>query len=795
MKTLCLGLLAAALFGGMDSSAADRQFGFTEPQDGQRHFQIDGKPIQLVCGEMHYNRIPREYWRDRMKRARAMGLNTVSAYVFWSFHERKPGEFTFSGQADIREFVKIAGEEGLLVVLRPGPYVCAEYDFGGYPWWILLEQEKGMGYRKDDDKFIGLCARYLKALGEQLQDLQATRGGPIVMVQVENEYGSYGNDKVYLGKLRDAIRTAGFDVPLMTCDGGGQVPRGHLEGCLPTVNGVTDASLIDIVNRLQPGGPYFSAEFYPAWFDQWGDRHQTRNPETAGKQLDWMLGRGISVSLYMFHGGTNFEFTNGGNLHGAYRPQPTSYDYDAPLGEYGNITPKYLKFREIIAKRLGVEPPPVPEQPKTMAIPAFKLAGNPLGDWRPLSQWLPKPVASERPMSMESLGQAWGYLWYRTTVKEAAKGQLQLRQLRDYAVVMANGKVLGELDRRHAQEAIAVDLPAGATLELLVENVGRVNYGAALLDNHKGILGGVWIGDRELLGWENYSLPFDEAQVAGIRRQHDLMSSRLPPPPLPAQTPALVFTTFEVKGTPADTFLDLRGWGKGAIFVNGHSIGKFWTIGPQQTYYVPGCWLKPGLNDLLLLEISPRGADSVAFLDQPILDQLGKDINAGKKPLRIAKFPQLDDGDLACQGTLPEAPGPHRIQLPHPVTARHLCLQTLSTYGNDPFSALAELQVFDPEGKPIPRTAKWQILYADSEETAKENGSADNLVDGKENTAWHTEYSGDAPAKQPHTVVIDLGEIQNLGAIVLVQRRDPKVPGRVKEFKLYTRPQFFLDKP
>ena len=313
-------------------------------------FNIDGKDVQLICGEMHYARIPHEYWRDRLKRARAMGLNTISVYVFWNFHESQPGEFDFSGQADVAEFVRLAQEEDLYVILRPGPYACAEWDFGGYPSWLL--KEKDMVYRSKDARFLEYCERYIKALGKQLAPLTINNGGNILMVQVENEYGSYAADKEYLSALRDMIKGAGFNVPLFTCDGGGQVEAGHIDGALPTLNGVFSEDIFKIIDKYHPGGPYFVAEFYPAWFDVWGQHHSTVDYKRPAEQLDWMLGRGVSISMYMFHGGTNFWYMNGANTAGGYRPQPTSYDYDAPLGEWGNCYPKYHAFREVIQKYL-----------------------------------------------------------------------------------------------------------------------------------------------------------------------------------------------------------------------------------------------------------------------------------------------------------------------------------------------------------------------------------------------------------------------------------------------------------
>lgn len=513
-----------------------------EIKDGK--FILDDKPITFVCGEMHYPRIPRELWRDRMQRAKAMGINCVSAYVFWSFHEREEGVFDFEGNADVAEFCRIAHEEGLLVFLRPGPYVCAEYDFGGYPSW--LQNYEGLQWRSKDPRFLKLMERYINRLADEVRDLQITKGGPIAFVQVENEYGFYGNDKEYLRKTRDIIRNAGFEVTLTTCDGGGQMGRGYIEGCFPGINGAFGDDIFKYVDQFQKGGPYFVSEFYPAWFDEWGRRHSTKDKDKAADQLDWMLSNGVSVSIYMFHGGTNFWYTNGANCP-PYKPQPTSYDYDAPLGEYGNITPKYLAFREVVQKNLpaGETLPPIPAAPKVVTVDSFTLTES-----APLSEALPEPVKSVRPLTMEKLGQDFGYVLYRTEVTKPMKGTLVCKELRDFAVVMVNGKPVGQMDRRHDQNSIEIEISEPSTLDILVENVGRVNFGGHLLHNLKGITEGVFIDDEELLGWENYRLPLYKENVFDYDYGKAIEG-----------TVAFHRGTFTV-AEEGEIFLDLGKWGK-----------------------------------------------------------------------------------------------------------------------------------------------------------------------------------------------------------------------------------------
>lgn len=570
-------------------------------------FLINGKDVQLICGEMHYPRIPQEYWRDRLQRARAMGLNTISVYVFWNFHERQPGEFDFSGQADVAGFVRLAQEEGLYVILRPGPYVCAEWDFGGYPSWLL--KEKDMIYRSNDARFLQYCERYIKALGEQLAPLTINNGGNILMVQVENEYGSYAADKEYLGALRDMITNAGFNVPLFTCDGGGQIEAGYVDGALPTLNGVFSEDIFKIVDKYHPGGPYFVAEFYPAWFDVWGQRHSTVNYQRPAEQLDWMLGHGVSVSMYMFHGGTNFWYTNGANTAGGYRPQPTSYDYDAPLGEWGNCYPRYHAFREVIQKHLpqGTVLPEVPADNPTTTFATIELKES-----APLAAAFHQTTPSENVLSMEDLGIDFGYIHYQTTINKASKQKLIIQDLRDYAVILVNGEQVASLDRRYNQNNVVLNIrKVPATLEILVENTGRVNYGPDILFNRKGITNQVLWGDEKLTGWSITPLPLYKEEVSKIRFGESIQGK-----------PAFHKGTFTI-GKKGDCFVDMSQWRKGAVWVNGHSLGRFWNIGPQQTLYLPAPWLKEGENEIVVFEMEDTGNRSLQGLDQPILDSLG----------------------------------------------------------------------------------------------------------------------------------------------------------------------------
>lgn len=573
-------------------------------------FLLDGKPFQMISGEMHYTRIPREAWRQRMHMARAMGLNTIGTYVFWNVHEPEKGVFDFSGDNDIAAFVRTAQEEGLWVVLRPSPYVCAEWEFGGYPYW--LQNEQGLVVRSKEPKYLNEYKKYILAIGKQLASLQVNHGGNILMVQIENEYGSYGNDKGYLAVNEQLFRQAGFDGLLYTCDPAEAVADGHLPGFLPAVNGIDDpAKVRALVDKHHNGkGPYYIAEWYPAWFDWWGTSHHTVPAEKYAGRLDTVLGAGISINMYMFHGGTTRGFMNGANYNdrNPYEPQISSYDYDAPLDEAGNATPKFMAFRSAIAKHLpaGEVLPSVPAAKPAMATDPIHLT-----EAAGLFDVLPAPTASASPLSFEDLHQAYGYVLYRTKLPEGGEGTLVFRDLRDFGLVHVNGRRVGVLDRRLGDSSLALHIPGGgATLDVLVENLGRINFGPYLLQNKKGITEKVTLDGHELRNWQMYSLPFKTVDVlpwAAADRFH-------------GEGPVLRKGMFYVS-TVADTYLDMSQWGKGVIWVNGHHLGRYWQVGPQQTVYVPAEWLKPGNNEIVVLELLKPGQTELRGVEKPILDK------------------------------------------------------------------------------------------------------------------------------------------------------------------------------
>jgi beta-galactosidase len=574
------------------------------------HFALDGKPLQIISGELHYERIPREYWRDRLKKARAMGLNTISTYVFWNLHEPKPGVYDFTGSLDVAAFVRIAQEEGLYVILRPGPYACAEWDLGGLPAWLLADPD--IVLRSGDEKFLAPAERWLQRLGRELAPLQITHGGPIIAVQVENEYGSFGNDHAYMQRILAALRNEGLgEVLLYTADGGDELPAGTLAYIHAVVNlgpGEAKAEFAKL-QKFRPGRPMMSGEYWDGWFDHWGEKHQTTDATQQAQELDWILSHGYSINLYMFHGGTSFGFMNGANWDRKnYEPDVTSYDYDSPVSESGALTKKYFVFRDVIAKhRPGVMIPEPPVPLPAIEVPEFELTQS-------AALWsnLPTPISVERPRSMETFGQSYGYILYRTRVKEPLAAELQIRELRSYARVFVNGKLAGTLDRRKKQDRLRIEASADSTLDILVEGTGRINFTTELRNERQGITGPVTLAGKELSGWQVFPLPMDDLSTLQFSKARADAS----------REPAFYRGQFDLHET-GDTFLDTRGWSKGAVWINGHALGRFWNLGPQQTLYVPAPWLRKGINEVVVFTQDKPKTQQLRGLSAPILDELG----------------------------------------------------------------------------------------------------------------------------------------------------------------------------
>jgi beta-galactosidase len=575
------------------------------------HFVRDGKPYQILSGAIHYARVPREYWRDRLQKARAMGLNTVETYVFWNLHEPKPGQFDFSGQLDVAAFVRMAQEEGLNVIVRPGPYVCAEWEAGGFPAWLFADPS--LKVRTNDPKFLAAADRYLMRVGKELSGLEVSRGGPIIAVQIENEYGSYGSDKVYMEHIHQSLIRAGLGESLLyTSDGADELPKDALPGILAVINyGPGEAkSEFAKLATLRPNQPRMTGEYWDGWFDSWGNKqHAHTNADQQAKEIDWMLGQGYSFNLYMFHGGTTFGFMNGANFdagpNGHYYPQTTSYDYDAALDEAGRPTKKFFLLRDVIQKHTGIAPPQLPPELPIAAIPAF-----PLNQSASLWDNLPAAIESDVPKSMEAVGQAYGYILYRTQITGPVKGDLSMGDVRDYAAVYVDRKLIGTAYRGLKQTSVALDVPAGKfTLDILVENTGRVNFGLHLPDGRAGIVDPVTLAAQPLAGWKIYPLPM--ASPASIQHWKKNAGAAQP------AGPAFHRGTFTIDKL-ADTYLDTSTLGKGFVWVNGHNAGRTWSIGPQKSLFVPAPWLRKGVNEVVVCDFTDLHEVSLRGLAAPL---------------------------------------------------------------------------------------------------------------------------------------------------------------------------------
>ncbi|PIF33619.1 beta-galactosidase [Flavobacterium sp. 9] len=582
------------------------------------NFLLNGKPVQIHSGEMHYSRIPQPYWRHRLKMMKAMGLNAVATYVFWNYHEIAPGVWDFkTGNKNLAEYIKTAQEEGLFVILRPGPYVCAEWEFGGYPWF--LQNVPNMVIRGNNKEYLAATKAYFTELYKQVKDLQITKGGPIIMVQGENEFGSYvaqrkdiplDEHKKYSAAVFQQLKDIGFEVPFFTSDGSWLFEGGALPGALPTANGESDITkLKKVVDQFNNGkGPYMVAEFYPGWLDHWAEPFPTQTPEETAQLTKKYLDNQVSFNYYMVHGGTNFGFTSGANYDKEHDIQPdmTSYDYDAPISEAGWATPKYNALRELLKTK---ETPAVPEKMPVITIPNIALTK--IVDLADVKSKI-TPVINDNPQTFEQLNQGDGYVWYSKRFTQPISGKLELNGLRDYAIVYVNGKKVAELNRYYNKYDCEIEVPFNATLDILVENMGRINYGSQINANNKGIISPVIINGETITGdWKMYQLPMSQEPNLEAYKNSGKINR-----------PTLYQGTFELSKT-GDTFLDMRDFGKGIVFVNGINIGRYWSVGPQQTLYLPGCWLKKGKNSIMIFEQKNEVMQKeVKTISTPILEDL-----------------------------------------------------------------------------------------------------------------------------------------------------------------------------
>ena len=743
---------------------------------GEKTFLLNNEPFVVKAAELHYPRIPKEYWEHRIKAAKALGMNTICLYIFWNYHEPIEGEFDFTGQKDIAAFCKMAQENGLYVIVRPGPYVCAEWEMGGLPWWLL--KKKDIKLREQDPYFMERTQIFLNKVGEQLADLQVSKGGNIIMVQVENEYGSFGTDKPYVSEIRDMVRGAGFtDVPLFQCDWNSNFENNALDDLVWTINFGTGANIDDQFSRLlelRPDTPLMCSEFWSGWFDHWGAKHETRSAEDLVKGMKEMLDRNISFSLYMTHGGTSFGHWGGANFPN-FSPTCTSYDYDAPIGESGNLTPKFYAVRELLENYLpeGEKLAAIPDSIPTIAIPAFQLT-----QIAPLFDNLPEPKKSENIQSMEFFDQGWGSIMYSTMLEPSTEEQtLIITEAHDWTQVFIDGEKIASLSRLKGEGTVKLPpLKKAAKLDILVEAMGRMNFGKGIYD-WKGITDKVELQNRngitELKNWEVYSFPVDYE----FAKQQKYVSNENG-----TDKPAYYKGTFNLDKV-GDTFFDMSNWSKGLVWINGHAIGRFWEIGPQQTMYMPGCWLKEGENEIIILDIASPAKPITQGLRKPILDvQKGNGAFAHRK---LGENLNLKDEKMTHKGSFKPGNGWQYVKFDNPTDTRFFCIEALNSHGNDNYAAMAELELLGEDGKPISRQ-HWKVIYADSEELDEANNVATNVFDLQESTFWHTNYSSSNP-NYPHQLVIDLGEDKKITGFAYLPRAESNKPGMIKDYNIYTK--------
>ena len=739
---------------------------------GDKTFLLDGKPFLIKAAEMHYTRIPAEYWEHRIQMCKALGMNTICIYAFWNIHEQKEGEFDFKGQNDIAAFCRLAQKHGMYIMLRPGPYVCSEWEMGGLPWWLL--KKKDIKLRTNDVYFLERTKLFMNEIGKELADLQVSRGGNIIMVQVENEYGAYATDKEYIANIRDIVKGAGFtDVPLFQCDWSSTFQRNGLDDLVWTINFGTGANIDSQFKKLQearPNAPLMCSEFWSGWFDHWGRKHETRDAETMVSGIKDMLDRHISFSLYMTHGGTTFGHWGGANSP-AYSAMCSSYDYDAPISEAGWATPKYYKLREMMMQYADSAQviPDVPAAYPVIEIPEFELK-----EVAPLFDNLPEPKLSEDIKPMEQFDQGWGTILYRTSLPEVKEGTtLLIDEVHDWAQVYADGKLLGRLDRRRGQNSLVLpSLQKGTRLDILVEAMGRVNFDVAIHDR-KGITNKVELltetDKKELKNWEVYSFPVD----------YDFAESKKYAEGEKLDAPAYYRATFELDRV-GDVFLDMQTWGKGMVWVNGKAMGRFWKIGPQQTLFMPGCWLKKGKNEIIVLDLLGPEKATVSGLKKPILDMLRAEASATHRTK--GQNLNLKGEKSVAVGELTAGNGWQEVKFGKTVAGHYFCLEALSAQDGKDNAAVAEFYLLDENGKPLPRQ-HWKIEYADSESTSWGNFTADKIYDLQESTYWSTR-DGD---KYPHRFVINLGEDVKVSGFRYLPRAEESYPGMIKKYKAYVK--------
>lgn len=577
-------------------------------------FYLNGEPVKIISGSVHYFRTVPEYWRDRLEKLKNMGCNTAETYIPWNFHEPVKGKFLFDGMRDIVRFIETAKELGLYMIIRPSPYICAEWEFGGLPAWLL--KDKNMRLRCSYEPYLKAVSDYYSVLMPMLAPLQIDRGGNIIMMQIENEYGYYGNDTAYLEFLRDEMRKHGITVPFVTSDGPWKESvfrSGQVDGALPTGNfgSAAEWQFGQMREYMGEGKPLMCMEFWNGWFDAWGEEHHVTDPEKAGKELDDLLRLG-HLNFYMFEGGTNFGFMSGRNT--GKNGDVTSYDYDAPLTEDGQITPKYRLFKEIISKYRKIDEIPLSTEIKRTEYGTITCTGK--ADLFDVLEKISEPVHSVFPLTMEETDQNYGYMIYRAKLRESETlREMRIEGMNDRAQVFADGKHIFTAFGDNIYNNFEIENGSkGAAVDVLYENMGRENFGTGIEVQRKGITGAVVINDHRHYGLDIFPLPLDEEQLGKIEFTDNNC---------PEKTPAFYKYEFEAV-TQGDTFLDTEGFGKGCAFINGFNLGRFWEIGPQRRLYIPAPLIKKGKNTIIIFETEGKAEDNIYLAGEPKLSYDGK---------------------------------------------------------------------------------------------------------------------------------------------------------------------------
>ena len=745
---------------------------------GKGTFLLNGQPFIVKAAEVHYPRIPRPYWEHRIQMCKALGMNAVCIYIFWNIHEQKEGQFDFTGNNDVAEFCRLAQKNGMYVIVRPGPYVCAEWEMGGLPWWLL--KKKDIRLRERDPYFMERVKIFEEKVGEQLAPLTIQRGGPIIMVQVENEYGSYGEDKPYISEIRDCLRGIyGKEIELFQCDWSSNFEKNGLDDLTWTMNFGTGANIDQQFRRLgelRPNAPKMCSEFWSGWFDKWGARHETRPAKDMVEGMDEMLSKGISFSLYMTHGGTSFGHWAGANSPG-FAPDVTSYDYDAPINEYGQATPKYWELRKMMAKyNDGKKLPAVPKAPMPIiTIPKFEL--------KTFAELLLAPGKEDRGAlkTFEEMDMGWGMMLYSTTLPDIPTQSVLTAEMHDFAQVFINGEYIGKVDRVKNEKSLTLPpVKKGQKLLILVEGMGRINFGRAIKD-FKGIVGDVTISaevDNNEVTWkprEWWQCATDDSYETAVNTLRLTANSNINKPTEKANR-GYYRGYFNLKKV-GDTFLNFETWGKGQVWVNGHAMGRIWSIGPQQTLYVPGCWLKKGKNEIIVLDIVGPKEAVVWGQAEPELNKL--QLEKSNKHNNIGDKPDLNSATPVVAGAFKGGNGWQTIKFDGQKKGRYLAIEVVSNQDGKDVTAIAELYLQGADGKRLSREP-WVAKYADSEE---ENGNhtLDKVYDLQESTYWQTVRG----ASMPHLLVIDLGSEQTVTALEYLPRAEEGAPGSAKNFRVF----------